>query len=71
MLLRAAVSRLEASFCCVSLFVRPDNAAALRLYRRHGFEQHAALRGYYTDGSDAALCVRWTEAANRESREDV
>ena len=58
-LLRSALLQLHASFDCVSLYVRPDNDAALRLYRRCGFEQHVVVPGYYADGANAILCVRW------------
>ena len=46
---------------CTSLFVRPSNQAALRLYSRFGFRPHATIRGYYTQApvEDGLLFVRW------------
>ncbi|MGB3840666.1 MAG: GNAT family N-acetyltransferase, partial [Rhodanobacter sp.] len=35
------------------LEVRPDNAAAIRLYERAGFRRFGAYRRYYEDGTDA------------------
>jgi ribosomal-protein-alanine N-acetyltransferase len=41
------------------LEVRADNAPAIALYRRHGFEQIAVRRGYYQPGNiDAAIMRR-------------
>ncbi len=40
------------------LEVRADNAAALRLYARHGFEQIARRRGYYRAGRTDGLVLR-------------
>jgi ribosomal-protein-alanine N-acetyltransferase len=40
------------------LEVRADNAAAIGLYRRHGFEQIAVRRGYYQPGQVDALVMR-------------
>jgi ribosomal-protein-alanine N-acetyltransferase len=39
----------------VLLEVRADNAPAIALYARCGFEQIAVRRRYYPDGSDAAI----------------
>ena len=44
----------------VSLEVRADNAAAQRLYERHGFVRTGVRRGYYRGGVDAwTLTRRW------------
>ncbi len=40
------------------LEVRADNAAAIRLYQRHGFEQIARRRRYYQPGDIDALVMR-------------
>ena len=40
------------------LEVRADNAAAIRLYRRHGFERLAVRRGYYQPGDVDAWVMR-------------
>lgn len=42
----------------VTLEVRRSNAAALRLYRRIGFEQAGVRPGYYPDGEDAVIMWR-------------
>jgi ribosomal-protein-alanine N-acetyltransferase len=42
----------------VSLEVRADNAAAQRLYARHGFAQTGVRRGYYPGGVDALVLTR-------------
>lgn len=39
-----------------TLDVRPDNAAALGLYRKHGFTPAGRRPAYYPDGADA-LCM--------------
>lgn len=44
---------LANGFRQISLEVRPDNRAAIGLYRKNGFTATALLRGYYNDGSDA------------------
>ena len=60
-LLSYALQCLDAEgACCVSLFVRPSNEGAKRLYERLGFVPHTRVLSYYTaDGEDALLCVRW------------
>ncbi len=40
------------------LEVRADNAAAIGLYRRHGFERIAVRRGYYQPGNTDAWVMR-------------
>jgi len=42
----------------VSLEVRADNAAAQRLYARHGFMRTGVRRGYYPGGADALVLTR-------------
>ncbi|MFN2432202.1 MAG: ribosomal protein S18-alanine N-acetyltransferase [Gemmatimonadota bacterium] len=42
----------------VSLEVRASNAAAQRLYRRHGFEAVGRRRGYYQNPREDALLFR-------------
>lgn len=37
----------------LKLEVRTDNAAAIRLYERHGFRRSGRYAGYYEDGADA------------------
>lgn len=53
--LLAACARLARRRGCdrIQLEVRPDNAAAIRLYEREGFARIATLPGFYEDGSDA------------------
>lgn len=56
LLLREGFSRLgELGVVKVFLEVRPDNRAALELYRVFGFEEVARRRRYYRDGSDAVV----------------
>lgn len=43
----------------LSLEVRTDNLAALKLYRKNGFETTSLIKNYYADGSDA-----WQMKAN-------
>ena len=42
----------------MSLEVRADNAAAQRLYDRHGFVRTGVRRGYYAGGVDALVLTR-------------
>lgn len=49
----AAVMRLE---------VRPDNAAAIALYRRRGYRQFGLYANYYEDHADALRFQRWLTA---------
>lgn len=53
-LLRENIKRLkELGARRVVLEVRVSNAAAIRLYRKLGFEIRALLKNYYWDGEDA------------------
>ncbi len=54
-LLDEAVRRRQRT---VSLEVRADNGPAQRLYARHGFQQVAVRRGYYTGGVDGWVMTR-------------
>jgi ribosomal-protein-alanine N-acetyltransferase len=58
-LLEGALPVLEnAGVQRIFLEVRRDNAPALALYGRHGFQQVGVRRRYYPDGSDALLLAR-------------
>jgi [ribosomal protein S18]-alanine N-acetyltransferase len=46
----------------VFLEVRPDNAAAIRLYESRWFQRIGIRRRYYGDGSDA-IAMRWSVGA--------
>jgi ribosomal-protein-alanine N-acetyltransferase len=50
----------------VELTVRPENVAAIRLYRAFGFRRIRLLPGYYEDGADAVLMR--LNAPRRENR---
>ena len=43
-----------------TLEVRVSNAAAIRLYERHGFVARGVRRGYYTDNREDAL-IMWKD----------
>lgn len=65
-LLRAAEdAALERDCAVMRLEVRPDNEAALALYRQEGFSPAGRLEAYYEDGTDALRLERslWGEAA--------
>jgi [ribosomal protein S18]-alanine N-acetyltransferase len=47
-----------------TLEVRVSNHAAIRLYRRLGFEARGIRRGYYTDNREDAL-IMWRDSAAR------
>jgi len=47
----------------VLLEVRADNETAIRLYRRHGFEQISVRRRYYQPGDIDALVMQLRPAA--------
>lgn len=59
-LLRAFLARIDAvpPRATVYLEVRRSNAAALRLYARHGFEASGVRRGYYDRPREDALVLR-------------
>lgn len=58
-LLRALVDEaVRRGATTLMLEVRADNAPALALYERHGFERLALRRGYYGPGSDAVVMRR-------------
>jgi len=48
----------------VTLEVAEANAAARRVYRRHGFRDEGVRRGYYPDGDDAVL-MWWRPGGGR------
>lgn len=50
----------------LTLEVRPDNAAALALYRRRGYVETGRRHGFYEDGSDA-LCLERPLAARGDA----
>lgn len=56
-LLKAWLETLK-SGCEAFLEVRPHNAAAIRLYQRHGFSHTDTRPRYYTNGDDA-LVFKW------------
>jgi ribosomal-protein-alanine N-acetyltransferase len=59
LLLRALIERaLRCGVNTLLLEVRADNAPAIGLYRRHGFEQIAVRRGYYQPSGVDALVMR-------------
>ena len=63
-LLQQTLSRLAAAGVReVFLDVRRDNAGALALYRRLGFERVGRRPRYYRDGTDAILLKRTAEPA--------
>ncbi|MQA05796.1 MAG: ribosomal-protein-alanine N-acetyltransferase [Streptosporangiales bacterium] len=58
-LLRSLLDEAHRRRCAnVLLEVRGDNAPALALYERHGFERISVRRGYYADGDDAIVMRR-------------
>jgi ribosomal-protein-alanine N-acetyltransferase len=55
-LLSALTAEARASGCThMMLEVRADNAAAIRLYERHGFAAISRRPAYYPDGGDALV----------------
>jgi ribosomal protein S18 acetylase RimI-like enzyme len=53
-LLAAAESAAQKHGCPrLRLEVRQDNAGAIRLYERHGYQRFGAYAGFYEDGADA------------------
>ncbi len=58
-LLEALIARARELDCAqIFLEVAADNASALTLYARHGFERQSLRRGYYGPGMDAILMRR-------------
>jgi ribosomal-protein-alanine acetyltransferase len=53
------------------LEVRADNAAAQRLYERHGYERFGARSRYYEDGCDATRYEKALTAAPRRASRAV
>lgn len=52
-LLKAAASAARRRGCrALRLEVRADNAAAIHLYEKHGYQRGGALAAYYEDGAD-------------------
>jgi ribosomal-protein-alanine acetyltransferase len=51
----------------MTLEVRPDNTAALALYRRCGYAETGRRRGFYEDGSDALCLERPLSASGNAS----
>lgn len=65
-LMSALISAAEARGAEESLLeVRVDNAPAIALYRRLGYEQVGLRRGYYGDGQDALVMRRELSPASR------
>ena len=60
--MRAAIDSF-AGAQCISLFVRPDNEPALRLYAQLGFSKWQRVNRYYSDGMFGVLAVRWRPLA--------
>lgn len=59
LLLRALIDEaVRRGAAALLLEVRRDNAPAIALYRRFGFEQIAVRRGYYQPGNVDALVMR-------------
>ncbi|HET9656591.1 MAG TPA: ribosomal protein S18-alanine N-acetyltransferase [Kineosporiaceae bacterium] len=59
LLLRALIDEaVRRGASALLLEVRQDNAPAIALYRRFGFEQIAVRRGYYQPGNVDALVMR-------------
>jgi ribosomal protein S18 acetylase RimI-like enzyme len=63
LLMRTAIGALAPRHMCVSLLVRSENTVAVRLYSGLGFRVHRRLPGYYRDGGEGLLCVRWDNGA--------
>lgn len=53
LLLRAEDAARRQGCSVMRLEVRPDNAAALAMYARHGYLPFGRYAGFYEDGSDA------------------
>lgn len=65
--LLAAAERTARQRGCTELRleVRTDNASAIRLYERLGYQRFARIDGYYEDGADAWRYARPLDAATR------
>ena len=55
----------------MSLEVRPSNTAAMRLYRRLGFEEVGERGGYYLDDGEAAAIMKLFFEENLDESEDL
>jgi ribosomal protein S18 acetylase RimI-like enzyme len=51
----------------VRLEVKPDNSAALKVYLKQGYKVVARKEAYYTDGTDAVVCLKTLSAPPRAS----
>jgi ribosomal-protein-alanine N-acetyltransferase len=60
---RTLAALLRKGFATVSLNVRLENEAAIRLYRKLGFERVRRVNGYYEDGAPAWRMRRCLGAA--------
>jgi len=61
---RAEAAALARGCREMRLEVRPDNAAAVGFYRKHGYETTGKFPGFYEDGSEAMkMCKRLARAA--------
>lgn len=58
-LLRACESRLKSER--VRLTVRANNLAAIRLYRKLGYEQIDTWQQYYVNGEDGVVMEKWIQ----------
>jgi ribosomal-protein-alanine N-acetyltransferase len=61
---RMLVRRVEHEFLLqgasgVQLEVRSSNAGARQFYRKLGYEQVLLIGGYYSDGEDAVVMMKW------------
>ncbi len=50
---------LVAGASAVQLEVRASNAAAQAFYRRCGYQDVFTIPGYYANGEDAQMMMRW------------
>jgi len=54
------LTRIEASGCLyITLEVRVSNTRAQNLYTSHGFKNKGIRKGYYDDGEDAIVMVKY------------
>ena len=69
-LLTAAESTAGVRGCrALRLEVRPDNASAIRLYRKCGYKITGKREGYYEDGVDALTLTKGLATASAETSE--